>query len=49
MNNDSLIFIDLDTHKSFIQVALLRENRGVKPEQLGRIKPNSGNIVRCPH
>ena len=28
MNNDTTLFIGLDTHKSFIQIALLKDNRG---------------------
>ncbi|MGF1720661.1 IS110 family transposase, partial [Vibrio kyushuensis] len=40
MNNDSIIFIGLDTHKSFIQVAVLQGNRGAVPQHMGRIKSN---------
>lgn len=46
MNNDSIIFIGLDTHKSFIQVATLQEQRGAKPEHLGRIKSNKSALIK---
>ncbi len=38
MNNDSIIFIGLDTHESFIQVAVLQEQRGATPRHLGRME-----------
>ncbi len=46
MNNDSIIFIGLDTHKSFIQVAVLRDDRGTHPEHLGRIKSNKSALIK---
>jgi hypothetical protein len=46
MNNDSIIFIGLDTHKSFIQVAVLQDNLGAKPEHLGRIKSNKSALIK---
>ncbi|OLQ89723.1 IS110 family transposase [Vibrio ponticus] len=46
MNNDSIIFIGLDTHKSFIQVAVLQGHRGAQPQQLGRIKSNKSALVK---
>lgn len=46
MNNDSIIFIGLDTHKSFIQVASLQEQRGAKPKHLGRIKSNKSALIK---
>ncbi len=46
MNNDSIIFIGLDTHKSFIQVAVLQGHRGAKPEHLGRIKSNKSALIK---
>jgi len=46
MNNDSIIFIGLDTHKSFIQVAVLQEQRGATPEHLGRIKSNKSALIK---
>ncbi|PMH44493.1 hypothetical protein BCU68_03040 [Vibrio sp. 10N.286.49.B3] len=42
MNNDTIIFIGLDTHKSFIQVATLQDNRGAQPIHFGRIKSARG-------
>jgi transposase len=46
MNNDSIIFIGLDTHKSFIQVAVLQGHRGAQPQHLGRIKSNKSALVK---
>ena len=46
MNNDSIIFIGLDTHKSFIQVAVLQGQRGAQPQHLGRIKSNKSALVK---
>jgi transposase len=46
MNNDSIIFIGLDTHKSFIQVAVLQGHRGAKPQHLGRIKSNKSALIK---
>ena len=37
MYNNNIIFIGLDTHKTFTQVAVLQDNRGAKPESLGKI------------
>lgn len=46
MNNDSIIFIGLDTHKSFIQVAVLQGQRGAQPLHFGRIKSNKSALVK---
>jgi transposase len=46
MNNNSIIFIGLDTHKSFIQVAVLQEQRGALPDHLGRIKSNKSAVIK---
>ena len=46
MSKDSIIFIGLDTHKSFIQVAFLQEHRGANPQQLGRIKSNKSALIK---
>jgi hypothetical protein len=32
MINNSIIFIGLDTHKTFTQLAVLKDERGEKPE-----------------
>ena len=32
MNKDNIIFIGLDTHKTFTQVAVLQDYRGAKPK-----------------
>ncbi len=46
MNYDNIIFIGLDTHKSFIQIAVLQGKRGAKPEHLGRIKSNKSALIK---
>ncbi|MBN3495863.1 IS110 family transposase [Vibrio neptunius] len=46
MNNDNIVFIGLDTHKSFIQVAVLQGHRGAQPQHLGRIKSNKSALVK---
>ena len=46
MSKDSIIFIGLDTHKSFIQVAVLQEHRGANPQHLGRIKSNKSALIK---
>ncbi len=46
MNNDSILFIGLDTHKSFIQVAVLKEHRGTQPQHLGRLKSNKSALIK---
>ncbi|MFM2598214.1 IS110 family transposase [Vibrio fortis] len=46
MSNDSIIFIGLDTHKSFIQVAVLQEHQGANPQQLDPIKSDGSALIR---
>ncbi|MCG9640471.1 IS110 family transposase [Vibrio sp. Isolate34] len=46
MSKDSIIFIGLDAHKSFIQVAVLQEHRGANPQHLGRIKSNKSALIK---
>ncbi|WP_041472991.1 IS110-like element ISVisp2 family transposase [Vibrio atlanticus] len=46
MNKDSIIFIGLDTQKSFIQVTVLQEHRGANPLHLGRIKSNKSALIK---
>ena len=46
MNNDSILFIGLDTHKSFIQVSVLQEYRGAQLQHLGRIKSNKPALIK---
>jgi transposase len=46
MNNDTIVFIGLYTHKSFIQVAVLQGHRGAKPDHLGRIKSNKSALIK---
>ena len=46
MNKDSILFIGLDTHKSFIQIAVLTDNRGDKPQNLGRINCTKAALIK---
>jgi len=46
MSNGSIIFIGLDAHKLFFQVAVLQEHRETSPQQLGRIKFNKSALIR---
>lgn len=46
MNNNSIIFIGLDTHKTFTQVAVLQDERGSKPLSLGKINTNKSSFIR---
>lgn len=46
MNNCSIIFIGLDTHKTFTQLAVLKDERGAKPEPLGRINTNKSAFIK---
>ncbi|MFT6905956.1 MAG: transposase [Oleiphilaceae bacterium] len=40
MNKHSILFIGLDTHKTFTEVAYIEGIRGAKPIYLGRILSN---------
>jgi len=40
MNNNSIVFIGLDTHKTFTQLAVLTDERGSIAESLGKINTN---------
>ena len=40
MNKHSILFIGLDTHKTFTEVAYIEDIRGAKPIRLGRILSN---------
>lgn len=46
MNNCSIIFIGLDTHKTFTQLAVLKDERGDKPASLGRINTNKSAFIK---
>ena len=36
MNKHNILFIGLDTHKEFVEVAYIENQRGAKPVHLGR-------------
>ena len=40
MNKHSILFIGLDTHKTFTEAAYIEDVRGAKPQHLGRILSN---------
>ena len=46
MNNDSIIFIGLDTHKSFTQICILKDNRGAAPQSLGKINTTKAAFIK---
>ena len=46
MINNSIIFIGLDTHKIFTQLAVLKDERGDKPESLGKINTNKSAFIK---
>ena len=46
MNNFNIIFIGLDTHKIFTQLAVLKDERGAKPESFGKIKTNKSVLIK---
>ncbi len=46
MNKHSILFIELDTHKEFSQVALLEDGRGVKAVNYGKIKSNKQSFIK---
>lgn len=46
MYKDNIIFIGLDTHKTFTQVAVLQDNRGAKPQALGKINTNKSSFIK---
>ncbi len=46
MHNNTIIFIGLDTHKTFTQVAVLQDQYGAIPQQTGRIKSTKSAIIK---
>lgn len=46
MNNDTTLFIGLEPHKSFTQVALLKDNRGEIPISYGRIDTSKSALIK---
>jgi transposase len=46
MTKDNILFIGLDTHKTFTQLAVLKDERGGKPESLGKINTNKSAFVK---
>lgn len=46
MNNFNIIFIGLDTHKIFTQLAVLKDERGAKAESFGKINTNKSALIK---
>jgi transposase len=46
INNCSIIYIGLDTHKTFTQLAVLKDERGAKPDSLGKINTNKATFIK---
>ena len=44
MNKHSMIFIELDTHKEFHEVAYCKEKRGATPAHYGRISSSKVSV-----
>lgn len=46
MNKHSILFIGLDTHKEFVEVAYCEEQRGAQPVHFGRISSAKVSITK---
>ena len=46
MNKHNILFIGLDTHKEFTQVATLEDGRGPKPQNYGKIPSNKKSFIK---
>ena len=46
MTKDNILFIGLDTHKTFTQLAVLKDERGAKIENIGRINTNKSAFIK---
>lgn len=46
MTKDNILFIGLDTHKTFTQLAVLKDERAAKTENLGRINTNKSAFIK---
>lgn len=48
MIEHSIVFIGLDTHKEFIEIAYIEDQRGATPTHFGRISSSKvANFVSC--
>ncbi|ALQ54763.1 hypothetical protein PI2015_1461 [Pseudoalteromonas issachenkonii] len=48
MNKHSILFIGLDTHKEFNEVAYIEEHRGAQPVHLGRFSSSKKTTNMTP-
>ena len=46
MNQYSILFIDLDTHKEFVEVAYIDDQYDANPVRYGRISSAKGSITK---
>lgn len=46
MNNFNIIFIGFYTLKTFTQIAVLKDDRGAKPESLGKMNTNKSSFIK---
>jgi len=46
MNKHSIIFLGLDTHKEFHEVADCKDQRGAVPVHYGRISPSKVSVKK---
>ncbi|SQD77567.1 protein of unknown function,might belong to transposase [Moritella yayanosii] len=46
MSKHNIVFIGMDTHKSFIEVAYIEDVRGVKPIHLGKNPSTKQSVIK---
>jgi len=46
MNKHSILFIGLDTHKEFNEIAYIEDQRGAKPIHLGRQSSSKASVKK---
>ena len=46
MSKHNIVFIGMDTHKSFIEVAYIEDVRGVKPIHLGKNPSTKQSVTK---
>jgi hypothetical protein len=48
MSKHNILFIDLDTHKTFTEVAYIEDQRGAKPIHLGTLLSDTSRYLIKP-
>ena len=46
MNKHNILFIGLDTHKEFVEVAYIEDQRGVQAVHFGRVSSAKASITK---